>query len=1410
MANNEQLNLDLRVNSAQLVQGLTTAIASLTALQQSLNGVAPAAKSAASGSDQAKTSIANTGQSAASATNPITAMAAALRAAATVANATGTGLKTVGQSAYNAGVGVQASGSKMQTGLQGALGLVNTLATRIGLIGTSTSVAAIGFAKLRAAIGGSLSNITPQAGAASAAISGIGLALQRIAGVGASVGGILAGFSGAMFSRFGQGIGNMASRLQGLGTTGSGAFGRMASAAQGVVSKIASAVQKSAALATGIASAAGKLSGFSGLAGIVGNFAKMAKQVGAVYLQAKAMQAMTQSLDHLASGIINFNSTLQTANVAFETLITNEIRRGVVAAGDLKTALDGGTDKFGNDMKGINKIWNETMGIYTATTQSGGPSPFSKDKEAGTNLKLTIEDLIESYNKLKGITNATAADVQQAALENPAFFTQVVEGTEAAKHAALDYVNLLKNYANVTPFRFPEILDMAKKMRAYGFAAEETVPAINAIGEAVAAMGGSEEQMQRIGYALGQMRNSGRVYQRQMMQLANAGINGYEILGEQLFKKLQAGSEDAVELAKKATALGFDVTKGFSVEAVRALTRIGAIGGKGAADALLTGMQDRFQGSQDRLGNTFSGAMATIADVSQTLMATSFKPFFDFMGSEDPNSLGFVQKLKDLLLSPELANGANAIAASMEKFLNTVTGGKGPQVLIDGIAHGFKIIAAVLSEFVFPVIGYLSQVTQFWVNVIAGALQPLLGIVDTVAVIFNGVEQGGQKTQGIFELAMEIYNSLLAPMITIISSIADGFTMMFQGLFTTLQGIFEPLNALISALFEAYAALSPIITFIGAFIGLISGLLGVVFNVVAGIVTGILNAFQPIFVFIGALFGQLAGLIDIIQQNVMPLLMFLGNIIGKVFGFFGSIIGAIISGPLSILSTVMGAIVGAIGFGVKAVAQFFAGIINGIIEKLNLLVDVYNATLGNVFGKMDRLKTVKVDIFTETTSKTSAAVSGAGVAPNKPFTLDDLFDPTLPAVGDMRGGVTKPKKGGGGGGGKNKWDDFDAKLKAWIDKVKSETKKMYEVEIDAIEDLKNAQKKQFESTKEAAKRAHEQRMRQFDDEKTAQDRFFDDALEGINDQRDALNKASDERKSEDDRAKLERDLAFAIAQQASGTLDPLEAARNVAEARAALDDFNLSAQEQAALDALDVQAEAIDDQRELWERDYADRKDAEKRAYDDALQALEDQHTTAMDLMTAQQEALKTQMEADLLAFENNVMDMAALLKQGKMTGADFAKETLKEFETLGNNYEEIGETLGKNLAYGLQKSKKVMDTAAKELAAIIAKYLKVKSPTEAGPLAEDQSNWGSRLAKNMLTGMKDTFKGDFAMKIGLGDFVNQLTGVKPMKLGLEGTMGNVTVMNFNFAPGSIRDDKDIYALAEAVEKRMTRTLRQR
>ena len=1411
---NEQLNLDLRVNSAQLTQGLTEAIAGLKKLQQSLKDIDPAAKSASNATDQAKVSIATTGQAATAASNPLGQMATILRGVAAVATTTGSGMKVLGQNAYNAGAGVQASGSMMQRALQGTLGIANTIAYRIGLIGTSTSVASTGFAKLRDLAGGALAKIVPQSTAGSAAISGIGTALQRVAGVGAGVGGILAGFGGSMFARFGQGINGMASKFGQMGQKGQASFSGIGSKVQQVSNLLTTVVSKANQFASTAGRWATAMSGLGGLAGAAKNLMSMAKNVGVMFVQAKAMQAMTGAMDHLASGIIDFNSKLQTANVAFNTLITNEIRRSVVAANDLGTAINGSLatgklDKYGNQVKGINQVWDETLSIYN------DKGIFGPLEAAGKNHKLTVEQLITSYNDLTKTQEGSEAKLTELAKTNPAFFAQVVEGTESAKTAAEDYVTLLKNYANVTPFRFPEILEMSKKMRAYGFAAEETVPAINAIGEAVAAMGGNEDQMQRIGYALGQMRNSGRVYQRQMMQLANAGINGYEILGEGLFKKLQAGSADAIQLSKEAAKRGFDVTKGFSVEAVRELTRAGLIGGKGAADALLAGMQDRFAGSQDKLGNTFAGAMSTIADVTQTMSADIFKGLFDFVGNEDPTKgpLGLVQTFKDVLLSPELQQGVQSFSATIKEFFASFNdegegGMSGPQKLIAGITMAFGILGNIISTFVVPWLNYVSANIAFLFNVIKGIRSQIEEFIGTIAIIFNGVGEGADHVMGLFEMIDQMRQVALAPMIEFFGNLMSGITMIFQGLFVTLQGIFPTILSLFGTVMQIFAALSGVFQFIGGLIGLFSGVIGVLFNILGGILDGLLQAFLPIIQFLGDLFGKFGELFNIIQQYIMPIFMFLGSVIGGVFGVIGRIIGGLIGGPLGLLGKVLGGIIDGIGGMIKNVGGMFAGIVNFIIDAINLLIRAYNIL---PFGDIAEVKHIKVGIFETASAGASKILGPKAPEPAKSQTLNDVF--TFPPIvpGDMLGrGPVKSGSGGGGGSGKNKWDDFDAKLKAWIDKVKSETKAMYQVEIDAIEDLKKEEKKRFEDSKEAAKRAHEARMRQFDDEKTAQDRFFDSALEGINDQKDALNAASDARKGEDDRAKLERDLAFAIAQQASGTLDPLEAARNVAEARAALDDFNLSAQEKAALDALDAQAEAIDDQKTLWERDYADRKEAEARSYADAQQALEDQHTATMDLMTAQQEALKTQMEADLLAFENHVMDMATLLKQGKMTGADFAKETLKEFETLGNNYAEIGETLGKNLAYGLQKSKKLLDSSAKELAAIIAKYLKTHSPTEAGPLAEDQSIWGKNIAQNMMKGMKDTFTGDFAMKIGLGNFVDQLTGIKPMKLGLEGTMGNVTVMNFNFAPGSIRDDKDIYALAEAVEKRMTRTLRQR
>lgn len=75
-------------------------------------------------------------------------------------------------------------------------------------------------------------------------------------------------------------------------------------------------------------------------------------------------------------------------------------------------------------------------------------------------------------------------------------------------------------------------------MRAFGFATNEVLPNLQAIGDAVAALGGDDDKIYRITYALGQMKQAGRVYQNDMMQLANAGIAGYELLSRAVLKDL--------------------------------------------------------------------------------------------------------------------------------------------------------------------------------------------------------------------------------------------------------------------------------------------------------------------------------------------------------------------------------------------------------------------------------------------------------------------------------------------------------------------------------------------------------------------------------------------------------------------------------------------------------------------------------------------------------------------------------------------------------------------------------------------------------------------------------------------------------------------------------------------------------
>jgi hypothetical protein len=212
-------------------------------------------------------------------------------------------------------------------------------------------------------------------------------------------------------------------------------------------------------------------------------------------------------------------------------------------------------------------------------------------------------------------------------------------GYQDAGSAAKALIGTVREFANVTPFRFAELNEAALRMRAFGFALDEVLKknpetgkfegGIVAVGNAVSALGGGADSFRRITYALGQMKQAGRVYQNDMMQLANAGIGGYKYIASALKKEITKDGSGSADQIKKGQEKLFASLESNAIETVRRLTTNGQISGEAASRAIIAGLEEDFGGGMEKQARTFAGAMSTVADTSQSLVADAFFPLFD-------------------------------------------------------------------------------------------------------------------------------------------------------------------------------------------------------------------------------------------------------------------------------------------------------------------------------------------------------------------------------------------------------------------------------------------------------------------------------------------------------------------------------------------------------------------------------------------------------------------------------------------------------------------------------------------------------------------------------------------------------------------------------------------------------------
>ena len=385
--------------------------------------------------------------------------------------------------------------------------------------------------------------------------------------------------------------------------------------------------------------------------------------------------------EHLQSGVFQFNQVLENTTVGFNTLFANTLQARAAVGGQLVPKLN----------------------------------------EAGVQIGFMKEQAVK--------------------------FSDAINYT---KNAATGMVDEIRNIANVTPFRFKPLVEAALKMKAFGFEATEIPGMINSISNAVAALGGEDEKIDRIAYALGQMNSAGRVYQNDMMQLANAGIAGYRMLSEKMLMDLTAMKMRALGTMKdipEETAAEFDRLQGMLNSAsfkksfgsiddmirtledpkraeglIRNLAKRGFLIGSTAARAITEGMDKQYQGSADRLSRTMTGALSTIADLSQNFMATAFQPLFasvrdtiveigQFMlASKEITKFVEGVRSRMVVFMKSLSDFGPALQAAGQIFLNVFVSGigsaldKGTQFgsvitgIVSNLGPGLRLIGDILTN----------------------------------------------------------------------------------------------------------------------------------------------------------------------------------------------------------------------------------------------------------------------------------------------------------------------------------------------------------------------------------------------------------------------------------------------------------------------------------------------------------------------------------------------------------------------------------------------------------------------------------------------------------------------------------------------------------------------------------------
>ncbi len=323
-------------------------------------------------------------------------------------------------------------------------------------------------------------------------------------------------------------------------------------------------------------------------------------------------------------------------------------------------------------------------------------------------------DLLKGGAALSAVFTAPIAALGKMSLEMGQHFQSAELGFSTmmgSAQLAKGLLEDLRDFAAQTPFEFKDLVTSAKRMMALGFAAQDVIPSLRAIGNAAAGLGGGAALIDRLVLALGQMRAKGKVSAEEMRQLAEAGIPAWEMLA----KTIGVGIPEAMKMAEK-----------------------GVVSAAVAVPALIQGMNEKFGGLMEGFSKTAMGQFSNLKDTLGFILADIGKAIMPLASLFiERFAIPAAEKLKEVAQAfTSLSDTTKTVAIAFA----AMAAAAGPLLLLlGGMSMGIATIGPAIGGLVSSVGWFIGALGNIATALSSGGLIGALTLGETALLAFGAI-----------------------------------------------------------------------------------------------------------------------------------------------------------------------------------------------------------------------------------------------------------------------------------------------------------------------------------------------------------------------------------------------------------------------------------------------------------------------------------------------------------------------------------------------------------------------------------------------------------------------------------------------------------------------------------------------